>query len=105
MLGFFEGPLPGWVSGTLTVVYFFGGLYTVGLLLGITIFGRGRGALVRDMLSAAALTVVAAVALSWMAGPEWPDVFPEWLERDGLPSYPVFGLSLMVAVLGVADPI
>ena len=56
------------------------------------------------MLSAAALTVVGAVALSWIAGPEWPDVFPEWLERDGLPSYPVFGLSLMVAVLGVANP-
>ena len=104
VLGFFEGPLPGWVSGTLTIVYLFGGLYTVGLLLGIAIFGRGRGALVRDMLSAAALTVVGAVALSWMAGPEWPDVLPEWLERDGLPSYPVFGLSLMVAVLGVANP-
>ena len=61
---FFDDGLPGWVSGTLTIVYVFGGLYTVGLLLGIAIFARGRGAVVRDMLSAAALTAITAVALS-----------------------------------------
>ena len=48
----------------MTIVYVFGGLYTVGLLLGIAIFARGRGAVVRDMLSAAALTAITAVALS-----------------------------------------
>ncbi|HUP75578.1 MAG TPA: lysylphosphatidylglycerol synthase transmembrane domain-containing protein [Acidimicrobiales bacterium] len=74
------------------------------LFVGIALFGRGRGAVARDMVAAAALAAASASALGWMAGPEWPDVLPVWIERDSVPSFPVVELSLAVAVIDVARP-
>ncbi|MEO8698161.1 MAG: lysylphosphatidylglycerol synthase transmembrane domain-containing protein [Acidimicrobiales bacterium] len=104
LLRLFEGPLPGWVSSVFTLGYLVGALYTVALILGIALLGRGRGAVARDMIAAAALVAVSAAALGWMAGPEWPDVLPEWIEHNGFPSYPALELSLTVAVIDVARP-
>ena len=104
LLRLFDGVLPGWVSGTFTIAYCLGGLYTLALILGVALFGRGRGLFVRDMVAAAVWVGVAASLLGWITGPEWPDVLPQWLEREGLPSYPVVELSLAVAVITVANP-
>ncbi|MFW2381913.1 MAG: hypothetical protein ACN4GZ_09160, partial [Acidimicrobiales bacterium] len=104
VLEFFSGGLPGWVSGTFTIVFIAGGLYAVGLILGIAAFGGGRHALVRDMVLAVAITLLVAVGGAQLGGSEWPDILPELLERDGFPSYPVVRLSTVVAVLAVAHP-
>lgn len=101
---FFADGLPGWVSGVFTIVFIFGGMYKLALIIGIAVFGHGRHALVRDMVLAALASLVAAAAGAQLAGPEWPDVLPELIERNGLPSFPVVRLSAVVAVLIVAHP-
>lgn len=104
VLEFFEGGLPGWISATFTTVFILGGVYAVGLLLAITVFGKGRGAIARDMLAAAVVALVLAQLLATLTGPEWIDVIPEVLERNGFPSFPLARLTLTVAVLSVAGP-
>lgn len=104
VLRLFDGGLPGWISGTLTIGFLVGGLFALALLAGVAVLGHGRGAVARDMLAAAALVALVASVLSGITGPEWPDVLPVWLERDGFPSYPVLDLSIAVAIVGVANP-
>jgi uncharacterized membrane protein YbhN (UPF0104 family) len=104
VIDFVRDGIPGWISGTATIVFILGGLYGVGLVIGIAIFGRGRRAIVRDMLLAMVTTFVALVALSYLAGPEFPDFIPELLERDGRPSYPVTRLAMSVAIISVVGP-
>lgn len=101
---FAGGGIPGWISGIATIVFILGGLYAAGLVIGIAVFGRGRGAIVRDMLLAVAGTFALLVALSYLTGPEFPDFIPELLERDGVPSFPVARLASSVAIIGVVGP-
>ena len=101
---FVSGELPGWLTGTATIVFILGGLYTVGLIVGIAFFGHGRAAVVRDMLVAAALAAVSLIGLAYLGSNEFPDFIPELLEREGNPSYPVGRLTIAVAVLSVAGP-
>ena len=104
LIGFFEQGVPDWISGIATIVHIVGGLYGIGLVVGIAVFGQGRGAIVRDMLVALALTYLAIVAASYLGGPEFPDLLPELIERGSYPSYPVPRLAAVVAVIGVAGP-
>lgn len=96
--------IPGWISGIATIVYVVGGLYGLGLVIGIAVFGRGRWTIVRDMVLAMVITFSALVALAYLTGPEFPDFIPELLERDGTPSFPVTRLALAVAVVTVVGP-
>lgn len=100
----FEEGLPGWLSGPATIVFVLGGLYSLGLLVGIVFFGGGRGAIARDMVLAALSAGIGVIVLSYVAGPEFPDFLPEWLERSGYPSYPVPRLALAVALIRTAGP-
>ena len=68
VLDFLSGDLPDWLSGTATIVFITGGLYTLGLIIGIAVFGKGRGAIVRDMLVAAALAGAAIIGLAYLGG-------------------------------------
>ena len=60
VLDLFAGQLPGWLSGVATIAFIVGGLYVVGLMIGILVLGKGRSAVARDMLLAAALGFAAA---------------------------------------------
>jgi uncharacterized membrane protein YbhN (UPF0104 family) len=104
VLELFSDGLPGWLSAVCTAVFVVGGVYAVGLIVAIWLFGDGRGSVARDMVLAALLVLVLVTVASFIGGPEWPDVFPEFLERDGTPSFPVVRLAFVVAVLGVATP-
>lgn len=101
---FFAGGLPGWMSGIATVVFVLGGVYSVGLILGIAVFGNGRGAIARDMLLAEVLAFAGVVSASYLAGPEFPDFIPELMERHGFPSFPVARLAMAVAAIRVVGP-
>lgn len=101
---FFVDGVPDWISGTGTIVFILGGLYALGLVVGIAVFGSGRGALVRDMVMALALTYGAALVTAYLAGPEFPDFVPELIERGGYPSFPVTRLAATVAVISVTGP-
>ena len=101
---FFANGLPSWISGLATAAFVAGGVYGIGLILALGLFGQGRAAIARDMLLAATFALVGVIAASYLAGPEFPDVFPELLERNGYPSYPVIRIATMVAATGVAKP-
>jgi uncharacterized membrane protein YbhN (UPF0104 family)/tRNA A-37 threonylcarbamoyl transferase component Bud32 len=104
IFGFFADGVPGWISGIATIGFILGGLYSIALIAGIALFGRGRAAIVRDMLLAEILCFVVIVAASYLTGPEFPDFFPELLERSGFPSFPVSRLAMAVAAIRVAGP-
>lgn len=101
---YFADDLPGWISGTLTLVYIFGGIYTVGLIAAILAFGTGRRAVARDMIVAAIVASGALIVLALSISAEWPDILPEFVERGGTPSFPLTRLTAAVAALGVASP-
>ena len=104
VLEFFTDGVPGWLSGIASIVFAFGSFYSVALIVGIAFFGRGRGAIVRDMILAEVLVVGGIILAAYLAGPEFPDIFPEFSEQDGFPSFPVARLGMMVAVVRVAGP-
>ncbi len=103
-LEFFADGTPGWISGIATIAYVVGGLYCAGLIIGIAVFGNGRGAIARDIVLAEVLAVAGLVVASYVAGPEFPDFFPELMERDGFPSFPVTRLAMVVAAIRVVGP-
>lgn len=104
VLEYFGDGLPGWLSAVATVFFVVGGLFPLGLLISIWLFGQGRGAIARDMVLAAAAALGIATAASVLTGPEWPDILPELIERSGSPSFPIIRLAVSVAILRVANP-
>jgi uncharacterized membrane protein YbhN (UPF0104 family) len=104
VLVLFSGQIPGWLSGVATIVYIAGGLYAATLIISIVLYGHGRGSIARDMVLASLLAFAGVIAASYLAGPEFPDVVPELLERHGFPSFPVVRLTGTVAALRVAGP-
>ena len=60
----FVGDLPGWLLWLGQAAYIVGVLYAFGLLIGVGFVARGRLELLRDMLLAAVLAVVAERYLS-----------------------------------------
>jgi uncharacterized membrane protein YbhN (UPF0104 family) len=100
--GLLERGVPGWIDGIATIVYAFGGLYGLGLLVGIGVFGGGRFAIARDMVLAAALALAGLIGLALLAGPEFPDFLPEFLDADGTPSFPVARLAVVMAMIRVS---
>lgn len=100
----FSGQIPGWITGVATIVYIAGGLYAATLIVSIFVYGHGRGPIARDMVLASLLGFGLVIVASYLAGPEFPDMVPELLERHGFPSYPVVRLTGAVAALRVAMP-
>lgn len=99
---FMEGSLPGWISAIATVSFIAGGLFAAGVFVAVWV--SGRAAVGRDMLVAVVVSGALTIVGSFVAGPEWPDILPELLERDGRPSFPVVRLAIVIAVLRVALP-
>ncbi len=101
---FFSDGIPGWVSGTATIVFLLGSFYVVALIVGIAVFGRGRGAIARDMVLGEVLAFGGILLAAYLTGREFPDLVPELIERKGSPSFPVARLAMMVAAIRVAFP-
>jgi uncharacterized membrane protein YbhN (UPF0104 family)/tRNA A-37 threonylcarbamoyl transferase component Bud32 len=87
----------------LSTSFFAGcGLTLVALVALVASTGRWR--LVRDTITAAALTVVAGLVLArWISG-DWPDVLPEITLGGDPPAYPGLRIALIVAVFGTVHP-
>ncbi len=103
-LELFSGRLPGWLSAILTFGFVLGGVYSIGLLVAILVFGNGRRAVARDMVLAVLAAFCLAVAVSWAISGEWPQLLPELAGRDRRPAYPVVRLAVAFALLTVASP-
>ncbi len=104
LLDFFSAGVPGWLSGIATIVFLLGSFYVLALIVGIAVFGRGRTAIARDMVLAELLVFAGIVLAAYLAGPEFPDLIPEFHEQTGTPSFPVARLAMMVAAVRVASP-
>ncbi|MCP5030682.1 MAG: hypothetical protein GY939_02690 [Actinomycetia bacterium] len=102
--GAFSEGLPSWISAPLTIVFILGGLYSAVLLVAILVFGSGRAAVARDMFLAGILAAGLAIGASLVVGSGWPDMLPEMLGWEGVPSYPVLRLALATALIRVAHP-
>ena len=103
-LDFFVDGTPSWISGLAVIVFFLCGVYVVALVVGVLLFGGGRGAIVRDMLVAAALAFAGTVVAAYAAGGGFPHIVPEFRSQPGYPSFPVLRLAGTVAALRVAGP-
>lgn len=96
--------LPGWMSAIFAFTFALGGLYSIGLLVAIAIFGRERRAIARDMALAVALAFGFTLALSVIGDGAWPQLLPELTDRIGTPPYPVARLVMSFALISVAGP-
>jgi hypothetical protein len=85
----FIGTLPGWLLWLGQAAYIVGVLYSLILLVGIGIFARKRLQLLRDMLLAAALSMVVATLFSRWIDERWPELalFNLSVTRDTFPAF------------------
>jgi len=99
----FVGDLPGWLLWLAQAAYVVGVLYAFGLVIGVGLVARGRLELLRDMLLAAVVAVVAVVLLTqWLDG-RWPEfAFLDLQQtRD---TFPAFFVTTAAAIQAAASP-
>jgi uncharacterized protein (TIRG00374 family) len=96
--------VPGWVDGTLNVIYGVGLIYTIGLVIVIGLQWRTRWDALRDMILAALTTGFLVVFFVRIIDGEWPRVIPELGLADPAPQYPIFRVATVVAILLVVSP-
>lgn len=94
--------IPDWLTGTMSVVYAFGAVYALGLLIAVLLQWKQRSDAVRDVL----LSLFAAALISTLAirltTDSWP-VLPVGAD-DPLSQYPIFRVALVTAVVLVVAP-
>lgn len=93
---------PEWLGSLSTAVFVGSGIAIFALIVLVTQSGRWR--LVRDTVTAAVLTVVAAFVLARLVSGVWPDLLPEVTLDGAAPAYPGLRIALMLAVLGPVQP-
>mgnify|MGYP003619103879 CR=1 FL=1 len=93
--------LPGWIDTLLGGVFAFAAIYVVGVLA-VTIGARHRLGLLRDLLVAVVLAVLASFALAKLVGGAWPPV--EGLFNGAGPSFPILRVAVLTAVALTATP-
>ena len=95
--------LPGWLLWLGQAAYVVGVVYAFGLFIGVGIFANDRLELLRDMLLAALLAVVAVVLLSqWLDG-RWPELaFFDLQETRS--TFPAFFVTTSAAIQAAASP-
>ena len=99
----FIGDLPGWLLWLGQVAYVVGVVYSFGLLIGVGVFARGRLELLRDMVLAAGLAVVAVLVLTWWLDSRWPE-FAFFDLQQPRETFPAFFVTTATAVQAAASP-
>jgi uncharacterized membrane protein YbhN (UPF0104 family) len=92
------------MSATFAFFFALGAVYSIGLLVAIALFGKGRRAVARDMALAVIVAFIAAVVAAWLVGDRWPQLVPEIIDPEGMPAYPVVRLSIAFSLISVAGP-
>ena len=96
--------LPEWTIEPLSVIYTFGFLYSVTVLLLLLAAGRSHRDALRDVAVALLITAVVGALLVRLLQGEWPQVLPELVRSGPERQTPVFRISLTTAVLVSASP-
>ena len=96
---------PSWMVDAFGMMFVLVAIYAIGLLIGITFFARQRLDVARDMLTAAAIAILASELLGRVVADGWPDVwFQAMLDDDGPPVFPVVRMAAVTAVVSAASP-
>ena len=93
--------LPDWVDTLLAGVFALSAVY-VAVLIVVTAVARDRPGLVRDLLVAAAATILAATLLSRVVEGSWPTF--QGVFDGGGPRFPVLRVALVASVVMTAAP-
>ena len=98
--GFFA-ELPNWLSTLGWIGYSLAGVVAVGMVVVVVGWGGvGRGVL-RDLIAAALLVVLAGLIAARLVTESWPEFLPEFIERTDQPSYPTLRTAFVVVVAAV----
>jgi glycosyltransferase 2 family protein len=93
--------LPDWVDTLLAGVFALSAVY-VFVLIVVTLVARDRPGLVRDLLVAAAATILLATLLSRVVEGSWPSF--QGVFDGGGPRFPVLRVALVASVVMTASP-
>lgn len=92
-------------AGSLwALVYTFGLLFALAVLIAVLAGGRKRRHAARDVVFAALLSVLLSTLLSFVANRAWPYVLPELGLEDPTPRFPVLRVAIVAAVLVASGP-
>ena len=93
--------LPGWIDSLIASASVVAAIYAVGLLV-VTVAARDRLGLLRDLLVAIAVTVLASFLLGRLRDGAWPEVAALW--QGGRGGLPIAGVAVLTAVVQTAAP-
>ena len=96
--------VPGWLTGTLSVLYGFAALYAIGLLVAVLLQWKERFDAVRDMVLAVVMTAALASLLTRFVAGEWPLLLPELGLADPISQYPIFRVAVVAAMIRAVAP-
>ena len=96
--------LPGWALEPLSVVYSFGFVYSVAVVVVLLAGGRAHRDALRDVIVALVLAAAIGVVLVRLFQGVWPYVVPEIGISDPERQTPVFRIAITTAVLVAASP-
>ena len=99
----FAGGLPSWLLWLCQAAYGVGVLYSIGLLIGVGLFAKGRLEVFRDMVLAALLSVVIVVALTQIIDGRWPEFAFFDLDQTRN-TFPAFFVTTATAIQAAASP-
>ena len=96
--------VPGWLTGTLSVLYGFAALYAIGLLVAVLLQWKARFDAARDMVLAVVMAAVLASLLTRFIAGEWPRLLPELGLADPISQYPIFRVAMVAAMIRAVAP-
>jgi len=98
------GAVPDWVTGTLSIIYGVGAVYTIGLVIAVLFQWKQRRDAIRDMVLAGLTTGLIVTLLVRAIHDAWPLVFPETGLADPAVQFPILRVALVAAILTAVSP-
>ena len=95
---------PEWLTTLSELMFTFGLIYGIILVVAIVRGGSTRRTALRDVVLSVALAVVLTMVMSWWINGEWPYVLPEIGLEDAAPRFPVLRVVVVTAGLIAASP-
>jgi len=95
---------PLWFEQVFRIAYFLGLLLTVAVIVSVTVQGKARLDLLRDIAIAIAATIGGILFLVWWLDGSIPVILPEFAEGDGGFTFPILRVAILTAVITVASP-
>jgi uncharacterized membrane protein YbhN (UPF0104 family)/tRNA A-37 threonylcarbamoyl transferase component Bud32 len=97
--------VPSWFDQMYTIAYSLGFLMVVGLIFAVLGEGKKRLDLLRDIVLAIIGSLAIGAYLVWQVGDvSVLAIFPEFIDRDVSPAFPIMRVALLTGVVAVSSP-